>query len=387
MPIIFYQIDRDLSMNFSKLDIFFDGLKHNVNKQESEVLMEGTDYKGLSEKLVCLFIAVAAIWLIFEYALGILLPFLLAFCLGVPINKLSVKIHKRIGAPKKLCAAFLVILSFFLLGSIVYLGSARLLSELEDYVGSAQGIGDVFTSALERVGKKIPVLREAIKMLEDGAPNSFSEISVEMARKGIETIGRFAMETLRKAPRIIIASVIALVSCFYFAVDYEKIKSGIYAILPDSAAKCTGRWSELALGALKSYAKAYLAIMLITFGEVFLGLMLIGVRYSFVIALVVAVIDILPIFGTGVVLVPWAAVSLLIGDYRLGTSLLVLYGVITIVRQLVEPRIVGKSLGLHPLVTLFSMFAGLSLFGFFGMLIAPFALLVIKELLNNKSRC
>ena len=122
--------------------------------------------------------------------------------------------------------------------------------------------------------------------------------------------------------------------------------------------------------------------MLLTFVEVFVGLLTIGTRYAFLLAAVVAIVDILPVFGAGTVLIPWAVVSLLMKDYQTGMGLLALYGVITIVRQVAEPRIVGESLGIHPLATLVAMFTGLSLFGLTGMLLGPFVVMIAKEMLE-----
>lgn len=342
------------------------------------------DYKRLSARIVCIAGAVVAVWLLFEYALAIVLPFFVAFCLGVPIAKLSSRICSRIRLPRKLCAALLVMISFGVLGTLLYLGFSRFFSELEEYVSSTHTSAMEIGEAIERIGERVPLLNAAVKMLGEGIGVGFSGLASGMAERGMAAMGAFAVEVVKKAPRLLISLIISLISCFYFATDYERIKNGILSVFPSGTALEVRRSVRMILGALKKYAKAYLLILIITFGEIFVGLLLIGVRYAFVIAAVVAVIDILPFFGTGIVLIPWAGISFLMEDYRVGTGLLMLYGVITIVRQLIEPRIVGKSLGLHPLATLFSMFAGLSLFGFFGMLVAPLALIGVKEILTNK---
>ena len=134
--------------------------------------------------------------------------------------------------------------------------------------------------------------------------------------------------------------------------------------------------------ALKSYAKAYLLIMLLTFCEVFVGLLIMRRRYAFILAFLIAVVDILPIFGAGTVIIPWAVFELITKDTRTGLGLLILYGVVTIIRQIAEPKIVGESLGIHPLATLVAMFAGLKLFGFVGVLFAPMVAIVVKEILK-----
>jgi predicted PurR-regulated permease PerM len=111
--------------------------------------------------------------------------------------------------------------------------------------------------------------------------------------------------------------------------------------------------------------------MALTFTECFIGLSLIGIRYALVLAILIAVVDILPVLGSGTVLIPWGVASLLLGHARTGAALLVLYAFITIVRYVVEPRVIGDQLGLHPLVALIAMFAGLKAFGVTGLLLGP----------------
>jgi predicted PurR-regulated permease PerM len=110
------------------------------------------------------------------------------------------------------------------------------------------------------------------------------------------------------------------------------------------------------------------------------------VRYAFLLALVTAVLDALPVLGVGVVLVPYAAISLISGNTALGVGLLLLYGVITVVRQIAEPRLVGKSLGLHPILMLVSFYAGWKLFGVAGVFIGPLLVMIIKALWRPKEQ-
>ena len=123
-----------------------------------------------------------------------------------------------------------------------------------------------------------------------------------------------------------------------------------------------------------------------TFLEAFVGLSILGVNYAFILAVVIAIVDVLPILGTGTVLVPWAIFAFISSDIRLGIGLLVLYGVTLIVRQLVEPKIVGSTLGIHPLLTLASVYIGLELLGFIGIFVGPMVALFIKEATRNNTK-
>ena len=198
-------------------------------------------------------------------------------------------------------------------------------------------------------------------------------------------ITSFLGKVMRATPKAMITFIVTLMSCFYLSIDYDNIREKVMNFLPISVSKHLTVFKARANYALKSYVRAYLSLMLLTFIQVFIGLLILGQKYAFLIALAVAAVDVLPIFGAGTVLLPWAIIVLLLKNYSLGTGLMILYGIVTIVRQIAEPRIVGSSLGIHPLLSLFSMFAGLQLFGFIGMLLGPAVALVLKEFLNKRS--
>jgi sporulation integral membrane protein YtvI len=248
--------------------------------------------------------------------------------------------------------------------------------------GGIDQMVDSVTERLSKFAEKLPILRRlgGMEGVSEDIDNGISGLISELVTRLGDSIPAFALEFVKRTPRAVLTIVVTALACFYFAIDYEGIREGLLSLLGGGAERTASRGLRIVSSALKSYAKAYLLIMLITFAEVFVGLLLLKRKYAFIIAIGIAVVDVLPLFGTGAVLIPWALVSFIIGDHGVATGLLVLYGVITIVRQLIEPKIVGANLGIHPLATLFAMFAGLSLFGFFGMLAGPLVIIVIREL-------
>ena len=151
-------------------------------------------------------------------------------------------------------------------------------------------------------------------------------------------------------------------------------------VLPEKAQTIV-RTAKRALGVIVGkYLKSYLLILLMTFAQITVGLLIIGVDNALVIALLISVFDILPIVGSGLVLAPWAAIKLLQGQLGVGIGLAVLWAVVIVVRQYAEPKIVGKQVGLHPLATLLCLWVGLKLAGGIGMFALPIGLLIIMEL-------
>jgi predicted PurR-regulated permease PerM len=123
-------------------------------------------------------------------------------------------------------------------------------------------------------------------------------------------------------------------------------------------------------------------LFFITFAELFIAFLIIRIEYSFVIALLIALIDVLPVLGAGAVLIPWGIISMVFGNYSVGIPILISYAVITVVRQIIEPRIVGKFIGLPPLAALASMYIGLKLMGVIGLFVFPVGAIVVKRVLE-----
>lgn len=353
-------------------------------------------YSELAARLFCVGAVIFFIWLIFEYAVGIVIPFAISFCVGVPIYFLSEKIYKRIHLPRKLCAFLLVLLLLVGLGLLLFWAFNRLFLELEKLIAWAQENGngikntvDTIIGYAEGLSAKIPFIDEieSIRGLENFRENidgAISRVIDSLVSALSSAIPAVAMGVIKYTPKAVITVVVTVLACFYFAMDYGKLRDAFMGWLSPAGRQRADRVGSVTGNAVKRYIRAYLLIMLLTFAEVFVGLMVLGKQYAFLMAVIVAVVDILPVFGAGAVLVPWAVGAIVMKDFKTGFGLLILFGVMTIIRQIAEPKIVGESLGIHPLVTLFAMFAGLSLFGITGMLLGPAVVLIVKEIIGKK---
>jgi sporulation integral membrane protein YtvI len=134
------------------------------------------------------------------------------------------------------------------------------------------------------------------------------------------------------------------------------------------------------IGTLGKFIKAYTTLIIITFLELSLGFFILKVPNPFLAAAVVAFVDILPILGTGAVLLPWTIICFIFGNNAMGIGILILYIIITIVRQTLEPRVVGQQIGLHPVVTLICIFVGAQLLGVVGIFLLPVTATILKKL-------
>jgi len=173
---------------------------------------------------------------------------------------------------------------------------------------------------------------------------------------------------------------ITIVSTFYIALDFKHINKFISAQIPVKIRAVINDIKSRFLDVIYKYLKAYFTIYVITYSELTVGFLIIGIKYAFLIAFIIALVDILPVLGTGTVLIPWGIISIIQKDYFTGFALLILYAVIMIIRNIIEPKIVGSSIGLYPVVTLMAIFVGYNIFGGVGIFLMPITVLILKNL-------
>ena len=163
----------------------------------------------------------------------------------------------------------------------------------------------------------------------------------------------------------------------------DKIAALITSVLPTRITDVIKKFRNSTLSVIKKYISSYLLILLMTYAIMLTGLWILRVEHVWVIALLIAVLDILPVLGVGTVLIPWSIFSFAEGNRALGIGLILLFVANAIIRQLAEPKIVGKSLNLHPIITLMMIYVGLSLFGIFGAIILPVIAVSIGVILKR----
>ena len=193
-----------------------------------------------------------------------------------------------------------------------------------------------------------------------------------------------SLSFITSIPGMIVSIIIMIISTFFMAMDFEKITSFCLAQLPRKTADFILELRDYTVKILFKYIRSYALILSITFGELLIGFAVMhfitGQKNIFLLALLIAIFDILPIVGTGTIVIPWAVISLITGDYVKALCLIIIYVVITVVRQFIEPKIVGEQVGLHPLVTLIAMIVGTRLFGAVGLFGVPIILAIINDL-------
>lgn len=314
--------------------------------------------------------------------LVLFMPFVTAYIISFIASPLT-KLFDRIRFPRALSAVLAILLVAFVLFAVVGVIVYKIALEVYGFCLSAPDLYNRVLTAFEKVRVAADALPNLLPFDISGFMDDFgADIGSAVASVSSSVAGALTRVTLNSAksiPAVLIGVVFSILASYFIISDKENIKSGVKKVLGQNLSKRISIVKNDLFSALFAYVRAQGILMCITFCELFAGLSILRVKYSFLIAILIAILDAIPVFGTGTVLLPWAVISLLTGSYGMAIGLLVLYGICLVVRQFLEPKIISVQIGVHPLITLMSMYVGYRLFGVFGMILAPVIALLVRN--------
>ena len=333
--------------------------------------------KQSSVKFILLIISILSTYLIIKYAFWTLFPFIFALGVAFIIRKTVVILIKLTGLRIKEAS--------FVLLSICYIAFFTSIYFLFDYllgegIKLAEHLPQIYQNEIE------PIISDYLNdsKIQDSLINlPLNEFKNLLSKFVVEISGKIANFALN-IPEILITATVTIVASFFLSVDYDNIRNNILGLL-DS--KIRTRLKNIKKGIVLSLGKmlkCYLILFVVTFSELFIGLCLLGVKYPFTVAFFIAFADFLPLIGTGTILIPWALFSIISGKSAFSIAIIALYLIITVIRNIIEPKILGKNIGIHPLITLASMYIGLKLGGFLMAFTLPMCLMIFKTIKNDK---
>jgi sporulation integral membrane protein YtvI len=320
----------------------------------------------------------------------IAIPLLIAYLIAVLLNPAINFMNERLRLSRTLCTLIALVVFLAVVGGILYLLLFNLVQELVDLSITLS----TFTSewdnwSISTIIERIQIFLERFNIPSDYLQETMQDFwqSLHFLREIVSVALAQFFNLIKALPQYFIVLVLTIIASFFFARDYGIIKNNISGLItkwmPD---RLSGGLHKIGRGlqkALHGYIKAILVLISITGLLSLIGLSVLGVKYAYILAIVMALLDLLPIVGPGTVLIPWAVWMLFTGSSGFGIGLLILYGIIVVVRQILEPKVVGENIGLHPLTTLVSLYLGYTLFGFWGLILGPAVVIVGKAFAEN----
>ena len=315
-------------------------------------------------------------FLFFKYFFVALLPFVISWAAAFVLRPAVRFISSKTRIPYKIVSVMLTILCVFVGIGLIILFMFFAVKEAGEFFSSLAA-DERAISILAKITNPIGTLfgdAELSEALTEHIENAIEEGISGLVSKLVALLSDIAASI----PKALFFILITVISSVYFALDIDRINKWVKSILPKKISSGLIKLKDSVFSIGKKYVRSYLIIMGITFAVILAGLLILGVKNVVLISVVIAILDLLPIIGVGTVLVPWSIVELLLGNTGTGIGLIILLVLHELVRQFAEPRIIGKSVGVHPIISLILLYVGYSVLGFIGILFVPLLAVVLK---------
>ncbi|PRX41041.1 sporulation integral membrane protein YtvI [Planifilum fimeticola] len=357
--------------------------------------ISSSQWIGILIRLGLLVLIGVATYYALSFALPLLYPFLIGWLIAMAIEPAVRFLERRLRLPRWAGVSLMLIIVLAVVSSLLVLLITQVvveLTRLAEFLPSNldrfnQYLLDVFLDEDTGISQLIHNVQTYLQNNPEHQKEIVSSIrenlgiitqkGTEMITDIIAGIGSF----LTDLPYIVAVIVIIFLAALFIGLDWPRMRATINRVLPERVRRTGGIVLKDIRVSLFGFVRAQLTLITITAILVLVGLWILGVKYALTVAIIVGVVDLLPYLGVGAVLVPWSAYSYFFGgDTKLAVGLLILYGVLLVVRQSLEAKLVSSNVGLDPLTTLIALFVGLNLFGFIGLIIGPVSVVIMIAL-------
>lgn len=316
------------------------------------------------------------------------MPFIVAFIISLMIEPAIKYLMKKTNLTRKMSSIIIFLIVFSIIIGVVTWGIISLISESTNLLQTLNlYIDKAYTQVQEIVGK-ISVTRTSVSSnILNFAENASKEILLKISSWLTEVLTKL-ISAITSIPTIAIYVVITILSLYFICTDRIYILDFMEHHMPSKWVQKIAIHIKEITKRLGGYLKAEATLILVSFAISVVGLYIIkflgmNVGYPLLMALAIGFVDALPILGSGTVMAPWAIVSALNGDFKLGIAITILWIIMSIVRQILEPKIVSGKIGIHPIFTLIAMYTGFKVIGIMGMLVGPIVLIILKSIFSN----
>ena len=337
-----------------------------------------------------LYIATTLIVVFLLFKLGIFLfPFVLAFIFSMITQPIARFINKKTHLSAKVSTIISIVAFFLVLFGLMSVVSIKFIEEIynlsKNLRGSSAQFNELWNKSLDQGFVYIDYLpKEFITQIQ-----SYTGEFINFAAKSATTFVNQTIRFITSIPTLIIYTSITILSTLLMSLDKNDIVKFLEHQFPISWLNKIYNIKRDILSVFGSYLRAQLILVTICFFELLIALNLflflgLNVKYPLIFSIVISLIDALPILGAGAILIPWSIFSFITGDIKLGFAIFILYVIVLAVRQLLEPKLISQKIGVHPLVTLVSMYSGFKLLGIVGFLIGPIVMIILKNVFSKE---
>ncbi len=336
------------------------------------------------KRIILLLLSILLLFLVVKLSI-FYMPFLIAFIIASLIEPIIRFVKKHTKLQRKTSAIIVLITVSTIIIGIIAWGITVLISESSELLQSlniyTDKIYNLFQSFIGNINfERFNIPSEVTQLLQNSTSDVLSVVS-----NGLKGILNSIIQVITSLPTIGIYVVVTLLATYFICADRLYILDQIEHHFPKKWVKKLTLHLKRLLSSLGNYLKAEAILAIIAFFQILIGLYILqkmgmNVQYPLLVAIGIGFVDALPILGSGTILVPWAFISAINGDIRLAIGLLIIFAILSVVRQFLEPKIVSKKIGIHPIFTLIAMYTGFKVIGILGLLIGPIAMIIIKNL-------
>lgn len=315
--------------------------------------------------------------------ISFLLPFVIGYIISLLANPFVRFMEKRVKIIRKHGSALIIALAITGVVALLYFSVSA-------FVGQFSSLAEDAPNLIENIKTETSIISDRFMKIYDKLPpmiqnyltkikNGFLSAGSSTNSGGLGLNFQWVSQTAKNIVDVLFAIFFSIMSAYFFTADKDILSTAFKKIFPQSLLDKTNSVTGHIKKAVGGYFKAQLKIMIVMVAIMYVTLKLTKVEYSFLISLGIGILDLLPVFGTGAVLWPWALYKLLLGDYFMAAVLMILYAACQIIKQLLQPKVVGDSIGMDSFMTLFLLFIGYKIGGLIGILIAiPVGLVLIN---------
>lgn len=332
-------------------------------------------------KLIFLILVIFGMYLFFRYMFSYVAPFVFGWILSSLIEPMVRWFHKKLKLSRGISSILSIIIMLILIGTISTGIIMRFSQQAQAFAKELPKYYYSFTNTIENLRGKTESLIFGLPInVQYFLMDNVDEFIKGFSNKLAPGVGKGSIGFVAALPDALFFGIVTLISTFFMSKDKKRMRAFIERQMPKSWVIKIDIIRRDLFGALLGYIRTQLILMIFTSTICMIGLRILKFEYSLVIGIIIGIVDAFPVLGSGTILIPWAIYNGINGNLYEAVGLLIIYGVVILFRQTLEPKVLGSQIGIYPLTTLVAMYVGIKLFGFLGIIIGPIFVIFLKTM-------